>query len=579
MASHLPSAELFVTKGLLPENLPPVFTSQYLWSCFSSLGSNYGVLKKAIGEIATYNASKRGGQRRIFGVPHPAFVRDAGLFFEKHWNELQPQIDASYGSASKPVFQGNGIRHVRITPHSDLPRIKLRAFSRFKYCLITDVARFFPSIYTHSFPWAINGKAAAKQDPSPQSSIVFGNRLDFVLRNAQSRQTIGIAVGPDISKVASELLMAAVDRSFVKKSGRNKPIYVRHVDDFWIAGNSYEECEKHLQNLRASLRDYELDINEAKTQIVSMRQVFADDWPFEFDKEIVASLSGNADQNEALSVLTSMIDRATSTNDDGIIRHAIRKIDERKLWSQDWDILQHFLAQCAVQFPHTSDYVARVIAWRRRIWASEVDLELWNEVAKLTLNQNSSLGRDSETVWALWLLKELGTKISKQTTDIILANSGPLALAFLAHMHARRMTTDSRLWSKLRDLVTDNPLAGSSWPLSLELVHLGKGDADWIDAKIPPALRLLHEQRASIINWSARPPVFDESGEDDDLPDFAIEDYGADYGSGDEDEEEDEDTFGIGGSGATAPFDFESLFLPDQQNHESDTHSPPDIEF
>lgn len=544
MVAVEPSAELFVTKGILPENLPPVFTTRNLWPHFAPMGTTYGVVSKAVGDPSTYNASKRGGQRRIFSVPHPAFIRDAGLFYERHWPSLLAQIGGSSGSASKPIFQLNGSRHVRITPHSELPRIRLRAFSRFKYCLITDVARFFPSIYTHSFPWAINGKSEAKADPSPQSSAVFGNRLDFILRNSQSRQTIGIAIGPDTSKVASELLMAAVDRVFVSKSGRNRPTYVRHVDDYWIAGNSHEECEKHLQNLRASLREFELDINESKTKIVSMREVFADDWPFEFDKEIVESLAYGANKNVALGVLTSMIERATSTNDDGLIRHAIRVIDERRLWSRDWDLLQHFLAQCAVQFPHTTDYVARVIAWRHRIRPTEVDIGLWNDVSGLTVAQNASLGRDSETIWSLWLIKELGTKVPKATSDLILSNSGSLVLAWLAHLHAKRMTNDRGLWSKLRDSVGDNPLAGSSWPLSLELVHLGNGDSTWIDPSLPLAIRVLHEQRASLIDWSSRPRVFDESDDEDDaneLPDFAIEDYGADYGGGEGSDDDDDD--------------------------------------
>jgi hypothetical protein len=32
-----------------------------------------------------------------------------------------------------------------------------------RYVLKTDVARFYHSIYTHSIPWVIHGKAAAKK--------------------------------------------------------------------------------------------------------------------------------------------------------------------------------------------------------------------------------------------------------------------------------------------------------------------------------------------------------------------------------------------------------------------------------
>ncbi len=359
-----PNAKDFLDHGLLPENLPPIFTSKKLWHHFSGSGAAYGITGKAVGDHATYNASKRGGQRRVFGVPHPAFARDLGLFFEKHWAELTPLLDKSTGSVSKPIMMRAGNRHVRFTSHSDLPELRLRAFSRFKFCLVTDVARFFPSVYTHTLPWAINSKVAAKTDTSSTSAIVFGNRLDFILRNSQSRQTIGIPVGPDTSKIAAEVLLSAVYDNFLSRYSTNgRSTYVRHVDDYWVAGNSHEECERHLFHLRLALREFQLDINESKTKIISTKPVFADDWPFEFDKERIESLGRvRKHKNETLSILAKITEVATTSGDDGIIRHAIRLIDDNRLWDEQWDLLQHFLAQCAVQFPHSFDYAARVIA-------------------------------------------------------------------------------------------------------------------------------------------------------------------------------------------------------------------------
>lgn len=538
-----PSAERFVTVGILPENLPPVFTTKNLWRHLAGLGTSYGVIKNAVGEHALYNASKRGGQRRIFAMPHPVFIRDAGLFYERHWADLSALMASSPGSASKPTLMQDGIRHVRITPHSDLPQIRLREFSRYKFCLVTDVSRFYPSVYTHSLPWAINGKAQAKSDSSPSSAAVFGNRLDYIFRNSQSRQTIGIPVGPDVSKIASELLMAAVDKSFLARYRTPPPAYVRHVDDYWIAGNSQQECEKHLQNLRLALREYELDINESKTKIVSTKLVFADSWPFEFDRELINSLkSWDRRKNETLSILSKVIEEATRTGDDGIIRHAIHVIDDAKLWDRDWDLLEHFLAQCAIQFPHSFDYVARVIAWRSRRWFATVDRALWQDVALLTIDQNSALGRDSEVVWALWLLKELGVSVAKTTSDAILLNAGPLPLALLAHMSANKLTTDRRLKGKLQQRVSGNPISGSHWPLSLELTHIGQGDPNWLRESLPAALRLLHVNGASIIDWNALPKVFEEGHiGPDDVPEYAIEDYGDDYGTNEKDEADERD--------------------------------------
>ena len=206
------SPELSIAKGLLPENLPPAFDTRQLWSALPGMEAGYLVGGNVKGQPCAYNASKRGGQRRTFSVPHPVYVREQALFLRKHWPHILGIFDAATGSASRPVIDEAGPRHIRITPHQELPRLQLQRLSRYRYCLVTDVSRFYPSVYTHALPWAINGKSAAKLDTSPQSPKVFGNRLDYALRQSQSSQTVGIAVGPDTCKVVAEILMSAVTR-------------------------------------------------------------------------------------------------------------------------------------------------------------------------------------------------------------------------------------------------------------------------------------------------------------------------------------------------------------------------------
>lgn len=540
--------ELLLSKGLLPENLPPVFNSKAVWPAFEYAGPAYVITKNCIGQPALFNASKRGGQRRIFGIPHPAFIRDEAIFFEKHWKTLQSIIDTESGSVSKPLFYGDTARHVRITPHSELPKIRLRRFSRFKYCLVTDVSRFYPSVYTHSIPWAINGKMQSKNDTNPNSKTVYGNKLDFVIRQSQSKQTIGLSVGPDVSKLTAELLMAGVDREFLKRSGAKKPTFVRHVDDYWVAGNTYQECEKHLQNLRVALREYGLDINELKTNIVSVKNVLGDRWPYDLVNKISQSLQipifGENDI-DTLDIINDLIDQATNNNDDGLIRYAIKNIDKEMLWAKDWPLFEHFLAQCAVQFPHSIDLVMRVAAYRLRT-ATDLDRGLWFDVARLAALEGATTGCDAEVLWSLWMFKELGRKIPKKVTDRAIENCGPLVLAFLTHCNNNNICSDRNIVTHLVDLVDENPLSGPLWPLTLEMVHLGIHKRDWLRVELPRPLRELHDKKISLIDWSAPPRVFDlpapggpwDDGDHD--PGHAIEDYGVDYDEIEDGENEDE---------------------------------------
>lgn len=166
------------------------------------------------------------------------------------------------------------------------------------------------------------------------------------------------------------------------------------------------------------------------------------------------------------------------------------------------------------------------------MWPETVDRELWIEVALLTINQHAVVGRDSEVLWAIWLMKELGAPIPRKASDSILVNAGPLPLALLTHMSANKLAKDNRLKAKLREKVSGNPIAGSLWPLTLELVHLGYGDPAWLTHALPVSLSTLHAGCASIIDWRALPKVFEGKDEGPDWePDYAIEDYSADYGT------------------------------------------------
>jgi hypothetical protein len=410
---------------------------------------------------------------------------------------------------------------------------------------VADVSRFYPSIYTHTIPWAINGKDAAKRDTKSSSSTIFGNRLDFTIRQAQERQTIGIPVGPDTSRVTAEIILSRVDKRFETLS--KKLVYLRHVDDYWIGGQTVEECERHLQNLRLALHESELALNEFKTRIVHSNVVFGESWPTELEKEIREALSPLAKEANTVAMLSKVVDRATKESDDGMIRHAIRKVDDNKLWTSHWNVLQHFLAQCAIQFSHSFDYVARVVSWHVRT-GKDVDRKLWREVTVTLAIQAAALGRDSEVLWCLWLLKELETKISASLSTALLKNSCPLVLGYLAHFYSRGLTADNDLGKKLWAAVDGDVFAGRYWPLTLELIHLGIVNPAPQNSRTEAPLRVLHEANASLIDWDARPRVFGdgppESGADADYPDHAIEDYTSDYDKDEDDEDSDEEDDG-----------------------------------
>lgn len=538
---NAPDPRLIVNRGLLPENLPPVFSTAGFWEAFSQHSDNYLVTRRKTGKLAPYNASKRGEQRRVFSIPHPLFYRDQALFFAKNWNVVLPILNGSQGSYSSPQAPPGRFRSVAIAPQTRLPLARLQTLSSSRFCLVTDVSRCFPSIYTHAIPWAIHTKSVSKLDRDEKSKTVVGNRLDFALRQAQDGQTVGIPVGPDISRLVSEIILSRVDSECFAGSYRRTP-FIRHVDDYWIGGDSVDKCEDILRRLRDKLSEYQLDINELKTRIVPTTAVFGETWPLDLKQEIASTLgSYGINRRDPVSLFARVIEIARQNKDDGVIKYVIRQIDRNSQWGSDWKISQSFLAHCAIQFSHSVDYVCRVIIWRHRI-NQDVDRSLWRDVLLKVAGQAASLGHDGELLWCLWTIKELGYVIPANLTSRILTVAGPMVLAFSAHLATHDLIRDKSWLSTLDEMsVSEDQFNGRMWPLTLELYHLGANKKLKANLTLDgSAEHKIHSDRISIIKWDALPAVFqqDEEDVDDDIarPNHAIEDFASNYD--DEDEEE-----------------------------------------
>lgn len=536
MANRQPSVASFLRRGILPDDVPPLLTSANLVQPTIGDTTAYAVTPDVVGRPSPYNGSKRGFQRRAFSIPHPVFVRDAAVFFRKHWSDLDAHLQKSKGSCSKPTFDESRTRALRITPHSRLPALRLKALARYRYCLVTDVSRCFPSIYTHSIPWALHGKEASKKDRKANSSKVFGNKIDFIVRQSQDGQTMGLPIGPDHSRVVAELIMTSVDLAYFEEQLEEG--YIRHVDDFWIGGDTQSDCEDSLQSLRRALTEYSLDINELKTKILPTSSIIAENWPYELEAQLedVLDLDASRYEGRIVSLLGSVVEYSSKSQDDGVVKFFLRRIDAWEKWDDYWDLLEPFLAHCGVQFPHSFDYVAQVLAWRVRTGRA-YDKKLWAHVTRKIIASAANAGRDAEAVWGLWLAKELNIKISLQTYEALAFTNSPLVAAVGAHFVRKGKVRGKANLSDLWDRVEARAISGPSWPLALELNHLGLKPPKGLDLSGPVPLKSIFDAGASLVDWDAYPAAFIKS--DDELeenPTSALRLIG--FGYDDDDDEE-----------------------------------------
>lgn len=133
-----------------------------------------------------------------------------------------------------------------------------------------DVNKCFDSIYTHSLPWSVLGKDQTKFSLD-ESKATFGGRFDALMQNLNHKETNGIVIGPEFSRIFAEIILQSVDVELIRRLsiGENLTHRVdyeifRYVDDFFVFYNKESTQIKIFETLQEILKSKKLSINTAK---------------------------------------------------------------------------------------------------------------------------------------------------------------------------------------------------------------------------------------------------------------------------------------------------------------------------
>jgi len=212
--------------------------------------------------------------------------------------------------------------------------------------LKADIASFYPSIYTHSIPWAIHGKEVAR---SKRARNWYGNQLDTWMRETQDRQTGGIPIGPDTSFLIAEVIASRMD-VMLEKLMRQKLRGVRYIDDYHLYFRTRAEVERALSALHVVTQSFELQINGPKTEIIEIPEPIEPEW--KTDLRLIRILSdGRATGVKAFFDRASLL--AQKFPGDSVLTYAVRKIAHwaAKLNDTEWEVVRSSLLRFAMAEP------------------------------------------------------------------------------------------------------------------------------------------------------------------------------------------------------------------------------------
>jgi hypothetical protein len=107
---------------------------------------------------------------------------------EAHWATIDAHVHATKLSMSVPTVTRTRERAVAPRYRFDeQERLRPRHWRGQRFVLRTDVNQFYSSLYTHSIPWALEGKEYAKRHRWGTPAA----KIDKALRDLSDGQTMG----------------------------------------------------------------------------------------------------------------------------------------------------------------------------------------------------------------------------------------------------------------------------------------------------------------------------------------------------------------------------------------------------
>lgn len=268
----------FLGFGLFPEKIPGFLTSEAFYDWYIKLETKKFEANGK--DYIRYESMRNINVPRLMAVPNPFSYAKLCDVVSVNWEKIQKHlIDNVQGQK----FKISRIHIRKIDNQDHLFEMNYKNATKDghpeqiiiigkQYCVEADISSCFPSIYSHSVPWALVGKEVAKSNKDNKK--IWYNQVDRALRNIKNEETNGLLIGPHISNLISEVILVKIDKILSEMGYK----FLRHIDDYKCYVDSYEAAEKFLLDLSSELKKFELNLNNKKTKITPLPIASVSEW-------------------------------------------------------------------------------------------------------------------------------------------------------------------------------------------------------------------------------------------------------------------------------------------------------------
>lgn len=445
-------------RGFYPRELPPTFGTVNYGTLLTSKPEFLRPQSSFAGETIFLDGATFQGNHRTFGVINPINYALLSHFLSENWKLIEKVMELSSFSAFKVVFPDKvdvAGRSFHRSSFSSKQKKQAYLSSAYPSVVHLDINRFYGSIYSHSVPWAVLGKAEAlKRHVAKTLDKHWSAELDRLVRACNRNQTIGIPIGPDTSRVVSEIVLSRIDHELkTNGAGLQMQQVFHNIDDYEIGVESTAEADKVIARFEKEIRKFELRSHDGKTKVLSGQIPANVRWEPKFTP--LGDLEGDTFLDGLFGVIAS---ERENNQDSNIVGYALSRFAKKIASCPNKDLSLRHLQTLLFSSP-------RFVSWVAPLFVGLKGGKNLDKGQKRLLRWGlEECARKHDTVsllWFLYLHLYFDLKISKAQRDVCLEVESVLVDLSLAHANHNGLIKSGI--TKARERYSSLELSSTAW--------------------------------------------------------------------------------------------------------------------
>ncbi|MCA9086094.1 MAG: RNA-directed DNA polymerase [Planctomycetaceae bacterium] len=410
------------------DEVPPVFSTEQLTPTIADgLVTAPMTRNRSMGfDLVSYRATRSKNVVRKLDIPHPFPYAELCQRFRDNWSNLN-YICANENSRINPEQHGHRVVVMAGYDHNEPDRVVVMEKDSFpadlarhldlvsgqKYRVSVDVANCFPSLYSHSIPWALVGHEYAKTHRAPN---LWFNQIDAGQRFLKRAETQGAPIGPATSNIINEIVLARVDEKLLERGYR----FSRFIDDYICFTDSRDDAERFIRDVELYLDRFLLRLNAKKVTIDTLPLPHRSLWVNELNMAV--SAFDNFAPNRVANLLDYAVAIQNKNPDASVIKYVGRMIEDR-ITRKNAAVFVRYLLGVAKLHPNVLPVVANIL--------ERFQIPGLASVIKPIIEEHLEFRSSDGTCWAIYVAFLANAPLGRRLCQAVVDSKDCLAMCMI----------------------------------------------------------------------------------------------------------------------------------------------------